>query len=222
MDVMSEVNVQTQINEINQKLDLLLDYVNQQRLKADVVEDLVADLAIVGKDVYDSTVTELENQSVEIDPDSVKIFLIRLLKNVENFSQLLEFFESMNDLLRDVRPIANEVLIDITKKMNEFEKKGYFDFIKASAEIIDNVVSHYTVEDVKMLADNVVVIMETVKGITQPDMLSAINNATAVFKNMEMDNVPEISLMKAMREMRSPEMKKGLGFIITFLKNLNK
>jgi len=219
---MSEVNVQTQINEINQKLDLLLDYVNQQRLKADVVEDLVADLAIVGKDVYDSTVTELENQSVEIDPDSVKIFLIRLLKNVENFSQLLEFFESMNDLLRDVRPIANEVLIDITKKMNEFEKKGYFDFIKASAEIIDNVVSHYTVEDVKMLADNVVVIMETVKGITQPDMLSAINNATAVFKNMEMDNVPEISLMKAMREMRSPEMKKGLGFIITFLKNLNK
>ncbi len=219
---MSEVNVQTQINEINQKLDLLLDYVNQQRLKADVVEDLISDLSIVGKDVYDSTVTELENHSVEIDPDAVKIFLVKLLKNVNNFSKLLEFFESMNDLLLDVKPIANELLIDLTKKMHDFEKKGYFEFLKASAEIIDNVVAHFSTEDVKLLADNAVVILETVKGLTQPDMLKAINNATTVFKTIETENVPEYTLMKAFKEMRSPEMRKGLGFMITFLKNLNK
>lgn len=219
---MSEVNVQTQINEINQKLDLLLDYVNQQRLKADVVEDLISDLSIVGKDVYDSTVTELENHSVEIDPDAVKIFLVKLLKNVNNFSKLLEFFESMNDLLLDVKPIANELLIDLTKKMHDFEKKGYFEFLKASVEIIDNVVAHFSTEDVKLLADNAVVILETVKGLTQPDMLKAINNATTVFKTIETENVPEYTLMKAFKEMRSPEMRKGLGFMITFLKNLNK
>lgn len=218
---MSDTNVQTQINEINHKLDLLLDYVNQQRLKSHVVEDLVADLTIVGKDVYDTTVTELENHSVEIDPETVKILLVKLLKNVDNFSRLLDFFESMNDLLRDVRPIGNELLIDLTKKMHEFEQKGYFEFIKAAGKIVDNIVTHFSTEDALLLADNVVGILETVKNITQPDMLLAINNATTIFKSMEMDDVPEYSLLKAYREMRTPEMKKGLGFIITFLKNLN-
>ena len=212
---MSELNVQTQINEINQKLDLLLEYVNQQRLKADVVEDLISDLSIVGKDVYDSTVTELENHSVEIDPDAVKIFLVKLLKNVNNFSKLLDLFESMNDLMLDVKPIANELLIDLTKKMHDFEKKGYFEFLKASSEIIDNVVTHFSTDDVKLLAENAVVILETVKGLTQPDMLKAINNATTVFKTIETENVPEYTLMKAFKEMRSPEMRKGLGFMIT-------
>jgi len=28
--------------------------------------------------------------------------------------------------------------------------------------------------------------------------------------------------MKAMKEMRSPEMKKGIGFMISFLKNLSE
>ena len=37
---MADKDVQIQINEINNKLDLLLNYVNEQRLKSQAVEDL--------------------------------------------------------------------------------------------------------------------------------------------------------------------------------------
>ena len=88
--------------------------------------------------------------------------------------------------------------------------------------IIDNIITHFSTEDVKLLADNVVTILETVKNLTQPDMLQAINNAVAVYKNLDVENIEEYSIWRVMKEMGTPEMKRGIGFLIAFLKNMAK
>jgi uncharacterized protein YjgD (DUF1641 family) len=49
-----------------------------------------------------------------------------------------------------------------------------------------------------------------------------VNNALAIYKNLDMDNIEEFSLFRAMMEFRKPEMKKGIGFMITFLKRLSE
>jgi len=72
------------------------------------------------------------------------------------------------------------------------------------------------------VADNIVTIMTTVKQITQPDMMNSVNNAVKIYSSIQVNDIPEYSLWKAYREMNTPEMKKGLGFMITFMKNLSK
>ena len=86
---MEEKNIQSQIDSLNKKVDLLLDYVNEQRLKANSIDDLVADVSIVGKDMYDSTVAILEEQMVDVDPDQIRHLVIRLLKNVNNIPMVM-------------------------------------------------------------------------------------------------------------------------------------
>jgi len=211
-----------QIAELNQKVDMILEYVNQQRLKSQAVDDLVADASIIGKDVYDSTVKALDDHEVVLDPDQLRELGIRVAQNVGNFNSILDTLGSAMDLMKDVGPIANEVIIDTTKKLHEFEQKGYFEFLREFGQIIDNVVIHYGVEDVRMLADNVVAMLDVVKNLTQPDMLKSIDNAVRIFANLEMDDIPEYSIFKVMREMNTPEMKRTLGFFMTFLKNMSK
>lgn len=211
-----------QIAELNQKVDTILEYVNQQRLKSQAVDDLVADASIIGKDVYDSTVKALDDHEVVLDPDQLRELGIRVAQNVGNFSTILDMLGSTMDLMKDVGPIANEVIIDTTKKLHEFEQKGYFEFLRESGQIIDNIVTHYEVEDVRMLADNVVAMLDVVKNLTQPDMLKSIDNAVRIFASLEMDDIPEYSIFKVMREMNKPEMKRTLGFFMTFLKNMSK
>ncbi len=211
-----------QIAELNQKVDTILEYVNQQRLKSQALDDLVADASIIGKDVYDTTVKALDDREVVLDPDELRELGIRMAQNVGNFNTILDTLGSAMDLMKDVGPIANEVIIDTTKKLHEFEQKGYFEFLKEFGLIIDNVVTHYGVEDVRMLADNVVAMLDVVKNLTQPEMLKSIDNAVRVFANLEMDNIPEYSIFKVMREMNKPEMKRTLGFFMTFLKNMSK
>lgn len=217
---MEEKALQLQIAELNQKVDLLLEYVNQQRLQANQLEDLVSDISIVGKDMYDSAVEELDNRMVNLDLDEVKGLLIRILKNVGNLNRFLETFESLNDLMKDAGPIVNEVIIDFSKKLNEFDEKGYFEFFSETGKIFDNIITHYKPEDVRDLANNVVTIMETVRSATQPEMMTALNNGFKIYKSIEMENIPEYSIFKVMKEMNKPEMKRALGFFVTFMKNM--
>ena len=218
---MSDIHIQQQIDDINRKLDLVLEYVNDQRLKGNIVEDLVQDLSIIGKDAYDSAVDELDKQNIEIDADEIKIFFLKLLRNMNNFSVILTTFESLMDLSKDLAPLTKEATVDFIYRLQTLDQKGYFEFFSAMTRIVDNIVTNYTREDVELLADNIVMILDTVKSVTQPDMLSAINNAVNIYKDLDPTNVPEYSLWKALRTLNSPEMKKGLGFIITFLKGLS-
>ena len=102
------------------------------------------------------------------------------------------------------------------------DRKGYFAFIKEISAIMDSIVTHFSVEDVRLLSENIVMILETVKNLTQPKMLHALNNALTVYQNIDIESIEEYSAMRALRELRTPEMKRGLGFIITFLKNVSR
>ncbi|VAW30293.1 hypothetical protein MNBD_BACTEROID07-1588, partial [hydrothermal vent metagenome] len=156
----------------------------------------------------------------EIDGEAVKVLLLKIVRNIDSLNELFDMLESGYDLIRDISPILHQIGLDGIRTMNDLEKKGYVDFVKESGKIIDNIVTHFSTEDVGDLAENIVTILETVKNLTQPEMLGAINNGVVVYKSLDVSDIPEYSLFKAMRAMNSPELRKGLGFMITFLKNI--
>ena len=101
-------------------------------------------------------------------------------------------------------------------------KRDTLNSLSEFGRIIDNIVTHYGAEDARMLADNVVAMLDVVKNLTQPDMLKSIDNAVKVFASLEMEDVPEYSIFKVIRELNKPEMKKRIGFVMVLLKNLSK
>jgi len=218
---MADKDIQKQIDEINQKLDVIQECAVQQKLRSQRMDDLVADLSVIGKDAFKSTVAELDNQGIELNVDDIKHLIFKLIKNIDKFTYILTTLESAHDLIQDLGPVAREVIIDFIKKLHELEQKGYFEFFREFSTIIDNIVIHYSAEDARLLADNIVTIMDTLKNMTQPEMMSALNNALSIYQKLDVENIPEYSIWKAMNELRTPEMKKGIGFLITFLKNMS-
>ena len=219
---MANDNIQGQINEINRKLDLVLEEMMAQRETRQSIEDLSSDLTIVGTDFFKATVTELDNAGIEVDGEAVKQLMFKLVRNVGTLNEMFEMMESVNDLVKDASPILHQMGLDGINMMNRFEQKGYFDFMREGMNIMDNVIEHFSVEDVRMLADNVVTILETVKSLTQPDMLKAINSGLVVYKSIEVEDIEEYSIWKAIKAMNSKEMRRGIGFMITFLQNIAK
>jgi len=219
---MKEKNIQSQIDALDKKLDLILGYVHQQKLNSTVVEDLVSDLSIIGKDAYDSTVEELDKRQVELDPSEITDLAVTFLRNIGNIKKVMNMLEMAMDLGDEIGPIANEAIIDFTKQLNTFEQRGYFAFIREIGPIIDNIVTGFTPKDLRELADSVVTILSIVKEMTQPEVLGTMENAIKAFNSMETESVPSYSIWRVMKEMNSPEMKKALGFGITFMKNVSK
>ena len=219
---MEDKNVQQQIDALDQKLDLILGYMQKQNQNTTMVEDLVSDLSIIGKDAYDSTVEELDKRQVELDPSEITGLAVSFLRNIGNIKTVMDTLEMTVDLGKEVGPIANEVIIDFTKQMNQLEQKGYFVFIREIGPVIDNIVQGFSPQDLKELANSIVSILNIIKEMTQPEVLNTMQNAIKAFNSMETESVPSYSVWKLMREMNSPEMKKALGYGITFMKNVSK
>ena len=217
---MEEIKMQDQVNEINKKLDIILEEIELQRKHRREIEDLKDDLMRVGKDVYQTTVEELEEVADHIQTGDMLHLGKKLLRNVNNISGMFDQLESMNGLLKDLAPISREIAIDFMAKLDEFDRKGYFDFMKEISKAMDNVVESFTVEDVRALGDNVVTILNTVKNLTQPDMLQAFDNALTVYKKLDIEVDEKISYFTLIKRMNTPEMRRGIAFAIRFLKSM--
>ncbi|MEI6173779.1 MAG: DUF1641 domain-containing protein [Bacteroidota bacterium] len=127
---MSENNIQEQISQLNQKLDLILESIEQQKRNREEFDDLVSDLSIVAKDAFHHTVVMLDKSQVDLDHSGVPMLLIKLLQNIDTFYEMLEMLESAKDFMKDISPVLHQMGLDAVNKMNEFDQLGYFDIVR--------------------------------------------------------------------------------------------
>lgn len=211
----------TQLEEINRKLNLIMEEIELQRRHRREMEDLKEDLMRVAKDLYQTSLEELEQVHDYLKTGDILHLFKKLLRNINNITKLFEQLENIRDFTKDFAPISKEMIIDLMYKLDELDRKGYFAFLKETQRIFDNIVTSFTVEDVRALGDNIVTILTTIKNLTQPDMLQALNNALNVYRKLDIDIKDDISLVKLLKELNHPNTKRGLYFALEFLKNLS-
>ena len=126
---MSEKLIQEQIREINRKLDLIIDETSFQRENREVINDLVDDVAVIGKDAFRQMVTQLDDAGIELDSEALRCLLLRLIRNIRSLGMVMETLESFTDLAKDVTPIIKQIGLDSVQKFHELEQKGYFELL---------------------------------------------------------------------------------------------
>ncbi len=215
---MEEKTTQNQIDAINSKLDLILEEIELQRKHRREMEDLKDDLMRVGKDFYDTAVVELEAVHDHVNTKDILHLGKYLLRNVNTINRSIEQLESMKDFLVDVSPLVRQSVLDFMKTLDEIDRKGYFEFAKELSNITDKVVTSFSKEDVKNLGDNIVTILQTVKNLTQPDMLHTVNNALNVYKQLDITVKKGCNAVRFNEGVKHPRSKKRIGICCRVLK----
>lgn len=191
---MEEIAIQNQINELNEKVDTLLEYIIAQNKKNQAIDDFIDDAYKVGIDLFKTTAVELDNHGVEVDMDEVKILILKLLKNIQTFNTLINMLESMVDLMKDATPIAREMIIDLTYQLDKLEKNG-------------------TIESLKTITTN----------LTNPDLLQSLAKISSAITNVKPDEkLDNISMFKLMKSLNNREVKNSLSYLIRILQEINK
>jgi uncharacterized protein YjgD (DUF1641 family) len=93
--------------------------------------------------------------------------------------------------------------------------------VKELGNVSDKVVTSFSPADVKALGDNIVTILNTIKNLTQPEMLHALNNAVSVYQKLDFEVKDDVSLWALLKEINTPEARKGLAFAVRFLQSLS-
>jgi len=219
MDI-SEKSLQLQIDEINSKLDLILDEASVQRQNRESINDLFDDVAVIGKDVFNQMVIQLDDAGIELDGDALRCLILRLIRNISSMGMVLETLESLTDLAKDLTPVIKQVGLDGVHKFHELEQKGYFEILNQVARTMETIVTRYSMEDLQKLSDNLVPVADTLMNIADPKLLNKINAATSALKEVNPEEIEEYSVWSLMRQLNKPEVRKSIGFIMLFLRNI--
>lgn len=213
-------DLQLQINAIDEKLDFLVAQVKEQQRRQREFEELKDDLVYIAKDAMKSVISELEEVTPPFDSAELLSLVKRLARNTHNFNRLLDQLESISDLAQDITPLGKQAFSTILDRFDELDRKGYFLFMKEAMAILDTIVTSFTIEDVRLLRDNITSILLTVKNLTQPDMLTTMNNALGFYKKMDIDVDDDVSYRRIVKELKDPEVKRGLYFMLEFVKSM--
>ncbi len=219
---MENKNVELEIREINQKLDFIADQMREYRAHQKEIQELKDDLSLIVKDMFDAAVDELEDVSPYFDTNDLIHLGKKLLRNTRNLNKMLTQVEGAADLWRDLEPLGKQAFDELLKTLDELDKKGYFEFFSETFKIVDTIVTSFSLEDVRHLRENITTILTTVKNMTQPDMLGSVNNALEFFKKMDVIVKDDVSMFSLIKQLRDPEVKKGLAFSLEFVKNMAK
>lgn len=221
MNATPDTALAERLEALDRKMDLVLEELAAVRRVRREIDELRDDLTRVGKEMLPALATELDDVAPHIRPDDVAALLKQVLRSVDDLHASLGALHGARELVTDATPIARQLMNDAIEKLDELDRKGYFEKGREMTKVLDNVVANFSLEDIRLLSENVVAILSTVKNLTQPEMLTAINNAVEVYKKIDFDRVEEFSLWTAFKEVNKPEMRRGLGFLIVFLRNLS-
>jgi uncharacterized protein YjgD (DUF1641 family) len=182
-------------------------------------DDFAGGMQPIVREGYALAVEELRRLEGEFDQEDVIRLMRRLLRNIRTFETLLSELESGQDLVQDLAPLTKGLMTGVTDAFALLESKGYVDFGRELLAIVDRVVTTYSAEEVRQLGDNVVLILDTIKAMTQPEIMTMMGNLTGTLRDLERQpQAPPPSLFALMRQLNDPDVRRGLALTLNVVK----
>jgi tRNA 2-thiouridine synthesizing protein E len=138
----------------------------------------------------------------------------------EQIAWLVERQRRQEELFAEMTPVAREVMRTASARLDDLEKRGWFAFGRELAAVAERVLDHYGAEDVRQLGDAVVSILDTVRALTQPEVLAVVGEAADGLKHT--DDVEPIGLVGMVRASRHAEVQKGMAVLMDLLRHVGR
>ena len=210
--------------ELNQKIDALTRQVDYLIEQAQISErgrrersELLETMMPVATDAMKIASDQFEEIQDYLKVEDLLRFIKKVARHRPQLEMLLDQIDAVTDLVHIMDPIMKEGTDKLVGVLTELEQKGYFAFGRSGMRIMDNIVTSFTEEDVNRLGDNVVLILNTVKDMTQPEIMTFVRNTINVAEK-EVEKPVNTSYGALLSQLRDPVVRRGLALTLRVLR----
>jgi uncharacterized protein YjgD (DUF1641 family) len=213
------VDLNQKVDALSAQVDYLVENARQQQSRRQERDELIGDLTPIAGEAYRLSVQQLNEIEGYVQLEDIFRVMKRLMRNTRNIEKMLDQMEAVSELTSEVMPLTEGMFLTLMSRLDEMERKGYFTFLQGGMEIMDTVVSNFTEEDVTQLGDNIVLILNTMKEMTQPEVMQLLSSTASVMRE---EDIPEnVSMLYLMRQFNDPAVRKGLARTMNVLKTVS-
>jgi uncharacterized protein YjgD (DUF1641 family) len=207
------------MDRLVRQVEFLTEEAQRQKRRQQEWDELKDDLSPIFNEVFRLSVQQLEEVEGTVQIEDMLRLFKRLLRNTRNLEQMLDQLESFMALWQDVNPLSQDAFLALMNRLNELEQKGYFAFWQGGLDIVDRVVTSFSEEDVRQLGENIVLILQTVKEMTQPEIMTMLRQTATIVREEEPVHT---SLLSILRQLNDPAVRKGLAKTLQVLKSMDQ
>jgi uncharacterized protein YjgD (DUF1641 family) len=150
--------------------------------------------------------------------DRIEARLDALLAHAERRDAELE---PLRDLAAEVGMLSGPAMASVTSHVAAWDQRGYLGFARSGARVVDRIVTSFDEEDVEALGDNVVLMLETLRELTQPEILRLLRQTADSVGHLDAPTgEPPPSTFALLKELRDPEVRRGLGRLLELVKTV--
>lgn len=205
---------------LHKKLDYLTEQMDVQRRRQESIEAFMQDFSPVANQMFHLSVHELDEIGEDFTLEDVLFLLKRLLRDTRKFTGMLDQLDSLIDLSKEIGMIGKPMVDSAIEQLNGMEQRGYFTFAEGAQYVIERIVTEFDENDIKALGDNIVTILQTIRNMTQPDVMQAANTMIDSLRAEEIEDV-KVSTWALFREFNDPSVRKGLMKMLHAVKTLS-
>ncbi len=212
---------------LHHKVDLLTaqiasltDYADDQQRRQRGFDDLKQDVIPIANHMVKISIDELAEIGNDFELEDLFYILKRVLRNTHLIETLMDRLEALMGIADETEMLGKQVFSTIVEELDKMENQGYFAFAQQSWKIVERIVTEFNEEDVQALGDNIVIILNTVRNMTQPEIMALANNAVGAIQ----EDIPEsekISTWALIQELGNPKVRRGMVRLINLLKTLD-
>jgi len=212
--------LERKVDELTEQVAFLVEEARLARRSRESWEELQATAMPIAAQVLEDVSTELDEAG--LSGEELASLLRRLAANIDTLDAAVAQLESLAELTEVLSPVAAQAMDMATDGLQTLDERGYFGFARAGLGVVDRIVTGFSEEDVEALGDNVILILNTVKEMTQPEIMAVIYRMLERIRQQQeqIANEPEEApgFWELMRMLRDPEVRRGLRRALTTLK----
>jgi len=168
-----------------------------------------------------STPTPAERpDAAPFDPAALQAQLAQLSAQLEEVvaetRHTRERWEVLDELVTDATPVMRQFMGSATERLDAMDLRRTLEFTGAGLGVVDRIVKAFGRDDVEALGDNVVLMLQVVREMTQPEILGMLRQ-TATWAHEHPAPSEPPSLMALAARMRKPEVRAGLDRVLSLL-----
>lgn len=133
---------------------------------------------------------------------------------------MMERQRKQDELFDELRPMMSVAMREATRRLDAFEKRGHVEFVKELVKVGDRVLESYSADDVRQFGDAVIGILDTVRAMTQPEVLSVMGDAAELVA--EPEKAEALGLVGMVRATGNTDVQRGMGVMMELLKKVGQ
>ncbi|HET6208471.1 MAG TPA: hypothetical protein VFD98_16760 [Terracidiphilus sp.] len=213
---MNAAAAEDRIVEIDRKLDFIVEELAQLKRVRNSAEDLAADLTLVARDAMGDASEALGEAGLR--PREIAHLAKSVLMNARLLETALQQLQSAADFVQDAQPVVRDLFGRAIAASQALQQKGYFDAASAGMRVGDALIRSHSADDWRQVEASVPQLVGFLRELTRPEVLQALEAIIHGFGRVQATMDVDKSAFAIVRDLNSPEARRGVAIIVEFLK----